>query len=144
MNKEQTLFGEMDGGLSPQAAALCHLPIRPAVRRDAAETSRAAARSMVEPAGALRTALLKAFVKAGNDGLTDLEGESVTGVAGSSYRPRRIELQRLGLIELTNLRRRTPSGRGAAVFRATTAATMPGAAEVQTKTAGGVAGETGR
>lgn len=123
---EQTLFGHVQekqaGGMSAAAAALCHLPLRPLVRRDARETSREAARSVAGTAGDIRTALLRAFIEAGQEGLTDDEGQSRTGINGNSYRPRRVELERLGLVTATALRRRTQTGRSAAVFRATTAA----------------------
>lgn len=126
MTEDQTLFHGLEqkqvGGMSAAAAALCHLPLRAPVRRDARETSREAARAVEGTASHVRTALLRAFIQAGQEGLTDDEGQSSTGINGNTYRPRRVELERLGLVTATALRRRTQTGRSAAVFRATTAA----------------------
>lgn len=105
---------------------LVDLPLAPPTRRNHPDTSRAAGRSMVDPAKRLRGELMTAFIKAGAAGLTDAEAEAATGMAGNSLRPRRGELERLGLIELTTLRRPTPAGRSARVYRSRVAASGVG------------------
>ena len=89
-------------------------------------TSRDAARRIRPTAGALRTQVLAAIISAGPRGLTDSEGIKATGIGGSTYRPRRVELARLDAIRPTGDTRRTQSGRRAVVWAAVAAATIGG------------------
>ena len=79
------------------------------------QTSRDAARAIEPRADTLRRLVLDAITRAGDKGLTDLEGEAATGIGGSTYRPRRVELADGQLIEIRGTRV-TPSGRAAAVW----------------------------
>ena len=57
------------------------------------------------------------FIKAqGIDGATDQEIEKFTGIKGDTLRPRRGELQRAGKITKALFKRKTESGRNAAVW----------------------------
>lgn len=47
----------------------------------------------------VRRTILKAITQARGQGLTDAEGYAATGVDQNTYRPRRVELVALGLIE---------------------------------------------
>ncbi len=83
-------------------------------------TSRAAASAIGPTARSLREKLLAAYIDAGPAGLTDTEAEARTGIVGNTLRPRRGELARTGLIVRTNRTRKTPAGRKAAVWTAST------------------------
>jgi triphosphoribosyl-dephospho-CoA synthetase len=79
-------------------------------------TSEAAAKSLTpETLNRMQRAVYDAIRAAGSRGLTDEEGITVTEMNPSSFRPRRIELARAGLIE-KNGTRPTRSGRGADVY----------------------------
>lgn len=52
------------------------------------------------------------------DGMTDEEGQEELGMSGNTYRPRRIELQEMGLVEDSRVTRLTRSRRDAVVWRA--------------------------
>ena len=54
----------------------------------------------------------------GDRGATDEEIQDGTGLGGSTERPRRVELERRGLIFKSELERPTRSGRNAAVWLA--------------------------
>lgn len=86
----------------------------PAVRGSA--TSEAAGRRIDPIAVGLRARVYQAIQDAGAEGATDHELEVRTGIGGSTCRPRRIELQRLGLIRDSGTTRPTPSGRVATVW----------------------------
>jgi hypothetical protein len=77
------------------------------------ETSQAAAEALTVSDKARQYRLiLAALRRAGADGLTDLEIQKVTGLAGDTVRPRRGELvKRLGLVVRTLRQRETESGR---------------------------------
>ena len=47
----------------------------------------------------------EAFLAAGDAGLADFEGQAVTGIDGSSYRPRRVELALDNLLDQRGTRR---------------------------------------
>lgn len=80
-------------------------------------TSNAAAASMEgRPSDEQRQKVLAAIVASGERGLTDAEGEEVTGLRHQSYTPRRLELERMGLVRAPGEKRATPSGRGAMVW----------------------------
>lgn len=73
------------------------IPVKPApsVR---GRTSEAAARKVDSAAHVQRVAVYQAFQKAGADGMTDAEGQEITGLAGDSYRPRRWQLHKDNLV----------------------------------------------
>lgn len=56
---------------------------------------------------------------------TDLEGQERTGIAGDSWRPRRVDLERRGLV-VADGTRQTRSGRWATVWRAASPGEPPG------------------
>lgn len=78
-------------------------------------TSVAAAASMKPHAGRLRDVVLQAIAAAP---ATDEEIALRTGLAGNTVRPRRVELQRAGLVEECG-KRKTASGRNAVVWKVT-------------------------
>ena len=81
------------------------------------ETSMAAAEQIKPSISYLQSLVLSAFRRAGAAGMTDEEGIADTKIPPSSYRPRRIELWQIHkLIEDTGSKRRTASGRNAAVW----------------------------
>jgi predicted transcriptional regulator len=80
------------------------------------ETSQAAGRDIDPYAVGLRAKVYGAIARAGAEGLTDLEIEEQTGLAGSTVRPRRVELVRLGLVRDSGRTRETKSGRKATIW----------------------------
>lgn len=93
-------------------------PLPPFVASSA--TSEAAAAS-ISPCTADRRAKVLAFIRScGSAGATDSDGQRHFGWSGSSYTPRRIELERAGLVMWYGEKRKTASGRDAGVFMATT------------------------
>ena len=91
-------------------------PIPPAHHSTPKWTSEVAA-EMIEPRSSYRRELVFDAIKdAGLYGLTDEKGASATGLSAQSYTPRRNELVKLGLVVDTGRRRRTRSGRQAAVW----------------------------
>jgi hypothetical protein len=79
-------------------------------------TSQAAAESIKPLTGEMLLKVLAAIRNAGLNGLTDDEGQTITGLGGSTYRPRRVNLQRVGLVFDYGVRRKTASGREAVVW----------------------------
>lgn len=71
----------------------------PAARRGDIDTAKRAAVIALHGARNNRALALIALLEAGPDGLTDFELAAVTGVKQSSIGCRRLELQRLGLVE---------------------------------------------
>lgn len=91
------------------------------VRRDGPETSKKAAYMATPRTGTVRHRILGAIVRAGDNGLTDDEGERLLAMRRSqSYTPRRRELDQGGFIRDTGRTRTTISGRDATVWEATT------------------------
>lgn len=91
-------------------------------------TSEVAA-EMIKPLSRSRRELVFNVIKdAGSNGLTDEEGAAATGLSAQSYTPRRNELVKLGSVVDTGRRRRTRSGRRAAVWMLSTLAQPPGGA----------------
>jgi len=81
-------------------------------------TSEAAARSVKGKRSAeQRDLVYRAFERAGVDGLTDEEGTKSLNLNPSSYRPRRRELELMGLVVRATETRKTESGREAQVFK---------------------------
>lgn len=79
------------------------------------KTSREAALSVYHTAPSRRQLILDAIRREGP--CTDLDLERITGLTGSSVRPRRVELQRDGLIAEAGFAR-TPSGRKSVLWAA--------------------------
>lgn len=63
-----------------------------------------------------RDRLQELFRRLGNTGASDEEGAKLLGLDGNTYRPRRIELCRLGFVRDSGLRRATRAGGLAAVW----------------------------
>ena len=88
-------------------------------------TSQQAAESMEPHLARLEARVLKCirFETWGHErivsGLTDKEGEVLTGLSHKTYSARRRALVQKGLVRETNVRRLTPSGRSAIVWKAT-------------------------
>jgi len=64
-----------------------------------------------------RARLMVAYEIAGLEGITDQEAQHMTGLDGDSQRPRRQELQRMGLIEPAAKKRKTKAGNDAVAWR---------------------------
>ncbi len=105
------------------------LPLTPPAHHNApAGTSGVAADRIVGYAKDLRARVLAFIVGQGPHGATDDEGEAVLGIKPQTYTPRRGELVKLGAVVDSGRRRKTGSGRPAAVWVAATSATAgPGA-----------------
>ncbi len=89
---------------------------RPALAQEHSATSKAAGASIEgSPRARSRAAVLEA-IRASADGLTDERGQEITGLDGSTYRPRRVELVSLGLVVDSKKVRMSKSGRSCAVW----------------------------
>ncbi len=77
------------------------------------DTSKAAADEIADKLPALRGNVYRVIHMAGKEGVTDLDIEGELGIAGSTVRPRRIELLEMGLVVAAKEKKRTPSGRWA-------------------------------
>ena len=85
--------------------------------RVAGSDTSAAAAELIEPtAGTLRHKVLSYLRKRCQAGATDEQMQLTLGMNPSTQRPRRIELVRAGLVWDSNRRRKTTSGRQAAVW----------------------------
>lgn len=82
----------------------------PAVRRNAPDTSREAARRIAGHAGTQRAEVFAFIVSRGVIGATDSEIAAGVGIPIQSVNPRRGELEDLGVIVLNGERRPSPSG----------------------------------
>lgn len=78
-------------------------------------TSLEAAQAILPKAGTLRRKVLD-YIAAQADGATDQEIQQALGMDPSTERPRRVELQRAGLVCDSGKTRRTASGRNAVVW----------------------------
>lgn len=87
----------------------------PAAPAEAGGTSRAAASAITKPAGVLRAKVLE-VIEERELGLTDEEGQTITGMGANTWRPRRRELVLLGRVRDSGARRPTASGRLAVVW----------------------------
>jgi len=93
------------------------LPLTPPARRNApAGTSDLAAVRIGGHAAKLRERVYAFIVGRGADGATDDEGEAALGIKPQTYTPRRGELVALALVVDSGNRRKTASGRPAAVW----------------------------
>ena len=81
--------------------------------------TRGEAAAAIEPLSQrLRREVYEAISGAGAQGRTDEEIERVTGLKGSTVRPRRVELVTLGLIKDSGFLRRSRGGRNCVVWMA--------------------------
>jgi hypothetical protein len=106
------------GGLMDAPSMLDPVTLAPAVRWDDPDTCRTAAERASVNAGTNRALALTAHAHA-DGGLTDHELAELTGVQQTSIGKRRGELVALGLIERTDVRRPSPTGSPAIVWRIT-------------------------
>jgi hypothetical protein len=81
-------------------------------------TSKQAAREIAPKASTLREDVLRFVQAQGARGATDEEVQAALGMAGSTERPRRVELLEAGQVKASGVRR-TSSGRRAVVWIAT-------------------------
>ncbi len=89
---------------------------RPVLAQEHSPTSKAAGASIEgSPRARSRAAVLEA-IRNSTDGLTDERGQEITGLDGSTYRPRRVELVALGLVVDSKKVRMSKSGRSCAVW----------------------------
>lgn len=89
----------------------------PTARHSDPDTSHAAARLASIKAGTNRERALMTL-RAHPDGLTDFDLAALTGIAQTSVGVRRGELVKMGLVTKTSIRRASPSGAAAIVWRA--------------------------
>ena len=82
------------------------------------QTSLAAAEAIKPSAAFLREKVRAHIQSCGSHGSTDNEGIEATGIPGSTYRPRRCELEADGIVFDSALRRKSASGRNCVVWRA--------------------------
>ena len=91
---------------------------KPALAVESSPTSVAAARAIEGgPRTRTKAMVLEAITNA-IDGLTDERGQEITGLNGSTYRPRRVELEEEQKVYGSVKTRLTKSGRQAQVFYA--------------------------
>jgi predicted transcriptional regulator len=81
-----------------------------------AECRRSAMRSMDPQRTTLRDKVYRMIAVAGRHGMTDEEIQQQGNLSGNTARPRRKELQDLGLIEAAPQKRKNRSGREATVW----------------------------
>ena len=81
-------------------------------------TSQAALASVEPNVTKVQRLILKTLRNAGKLGMTDHEMQLFTGLNGSTQRPRRIELERQGLVFDSGLTRETSTGRQATIWLA--------------------------
>lgn len=89
------------------------------VRRNARDTSRAAAVSVLPRTGTKRAMVLEAIRYADDEGRTDEELQNQLGMNSSTQRPRRLELVEAGLVIDSGHRRPTSTGSMAICWIAT-------------------------
>lgn len=102
-------------GLGTYSHSKQHMPA-PANRNAPEGTSEVAAKMIAPKAGTMRGRVYAAIFAAGTRGLTDDEGQQLTGIRCQTWGPRRHELVSMGLVVDTGERRPTSSGRPAAVW----------------------------
>lgn len=79
-------------------------------------TSRAAAEAIADGAPTLRRRVFGALEAAAPDGMTDEEMQVALRMSANTQRPRRVELERAGLVEDSGRTRPTRAGRLAVVW----------------------------
>lgn len=116
------LAGGADVNGPSDAHNFTRLPLtRPARHNAPAGTSRVAADRIAGHAKDLRARILAFIVAQGPEGATDDEGEASLRIKPQTYTPRRGELVALRLVVDSGSRRKTTSGRPAAVWVVATA-----------------------
>lgn len=90
--------------------------VTPAAPHNGTPTSIAAAEQIEPTAGTLRARVLEYLRERGDAGATDEETQLALDMNPSTQRPRRQELEKMGLILRTTQTRETKSGRKAVVF----------------------------
>lgn len=80
------------------------------------DTSKSAAEAIEPKVGTLRRKVLDRIRLTGSYGVTDEQGWHALNMDQNTYRPRRIELWRAGLVKDSGKRRRTTKGRTAVVW----------------------------
>lgn len=80
------------------------------------ETSRAAAQEIVPTVKHLQKIVLDCVKRSADYGVTSDDIERFTGLSGNTVRPRRRELEKMGLIVRTDRKRKTASKRLAVIF----------------------------
>jgi hypothetical protein len=97
-------------------------PVFPAtLPHSGTDTSRRAAERAAVRVTGRRLAVLRAYAAAGDDGLTDAEGQDATGIPGDTWRPRRGELADVGFVAAAGVKRPTRYQNDADVHRITDA-----------------------
>ena len=81
-----------------------------------AQCSQAAKDSVGLVLSEIRQAVLDHIMSCGARGCTDEEGQEATGILGNTWRPRRLDLERMLLIGHSHVTRVTKSGRKATVW----------------------------
>jgi len=128
MTDSPTLFDVPDGTVSDDdrdnmGASINHEGMVEAPAQG--DTSVEAARRIAPLSGGKRLEVLAAIVHAGHYGLTDEEGQEITGMNQNTYRPRRVELSEGykdiegGWVKDSQKRRPTSTGSMAKVWVAT-------------------------
>lgn len=79
-------------------------------------TSRDAAQAIEPRTETLRRAVLDYIRRCGDEGATDEQVQDALAMSGSTQRPRRVELQEMGLVIDSGKTRPTKSGRKAVVW----------------------------
>lgn len=107
MTRQRNLFDDAPSGETPTTSP--NTPI----------TSAAAAVAAKPMIGRQRKKILQFLISLADHGATDVEIQDELSINGNSERPRRRELERLGLVADSGRVRLTPSGRSAVVWTAT-------------------------
>lgn len=92
------------------------LPVPTAPYVPHSDTSREAAEQIIPKIGKLQGIILEQIRKTGLLGATDLEIQNVLDMDGNTERPRRRELEIMGKIVDSGLRRKTATNRNAVVW----------------------------
>lgn len=107
------LFDDLGNPVAPPVATATERP-PPAQRHS--RTSVAAAHAIERKADTIRASIYRYLTLKGAEGATDEEGQRDMAITGNTYRPRRVELQELGLVADSKTTRRTLSRREAVVW----------------------------
>jgi len=107
MEQAQSEMFEFDGGKITPIAPPCQAH---------SETSREAAESILESCNRLQKEVYEVILSRGEHGATDDEIQVALEMNPSTQRPRRIELDKKGLIRSTETKRKTRTGRKATVW----------------------------
>lgn len=102
----------------PKQLDLFDAPKTPNPPHNGTPTSQAAAEAIKPNAGTLRAMVLEYLESCGERGATDEEMQRALQLPGNTQRPRRQELEKMGLIRATERTRLTTSNRQAVVWEA--------------------------